>query len=210
MYELSDVLADAAVDPGTNLLLAGPPMTGKRRLGLQMLAQGTAAGEGAIVVTTKDGAGQLLEEYGELVGDLDGAAVGVVDCVSRQQSGNAVSGDARVAYAASPVDMTGVGIKLSEFLEEFAGGRGIDGNRVLVYSLSTLLMYADLPTVFRFLHVVTGRIERAGALGVFAVDSTAHDVRTTNTLKQLFDGLVEVEERDDDAEPRLTFSGTSG
>jgi len=28
----------------------------------------------------------------------------------------------------------------------------------MVHSLSTLLMYSDLQTVFRFLHVFTGRI----------------------------------------------------
>jgi hypothetical protein len=77
---------------------------------------------------------------------------------------------------------------------------------VLLYSLSTLLMYSNLQTVFRFLHVFTGRIQSADALGVYVIDSTAHDDQTMNTLKQLFDGVIDVEEGDD-GEPDLSVDG---
>jgi hypothetical protein len=86
--------------------------------------------------------------------------------------------------------MTGIGIKLSEFLEAFHEERGLENIRVMVHSLSTLLMYSDLQTVFRFLHVFTGRIQSVGGLGLFCIDSTGHDDRTMNTLKQLFDGII--------------------
>jgi archaellum biogenesis ATPase FlaH len=90
--------------------------------------------------------------------------------------------------------MTGIGIKLSEFLQGFYQNQGIERNRVMLHSLSTLLMYADLQTVFRFLHVFTGRIQSVDALGVFAIDDSAHDAQTMNTLKQLFDGIVTTQE----------------
>jgi archaellum biogenesis ATPase FlaH len=90
--------------------------------------------------------------------------------------------------------MTGIGIKLSEFLQGFYQNRGIERNRVMLHSLSTLLMYADLQTVFRFLHVFTGRIQSVDGLGVFAIDDSAHDDQTMNTLKQLFDGIVTTQE----------------
>jgi KaiC/GvpD/RAD55 family RecA-like ATPase len=92
------------------------------------------------------------------------------------------------------VDMTGIGIKFSEFVEEFYSERGARRNRVLVDSISSLLMYSDLQTVFRFMHVFTSRIEDADALGVHIIDSTAHDAETMNTMKQLFDGIIEVDE----------------
>jgi len=99
-----------------------------------------------------------------------------------------------VKYASSPEDMTGIGIKFSEFVEEFHRARDVDGVRVLVDSLSTLLMYSDVQTVFRFMHVFTSRIENADALGLHVIESTAHDDETMNTLKQLFDGIVSVED----------------
>ena len=193
MYELTPHF-DAEVDPGTNILLTGPPLSGKRSMMMDVLAAGTDRDEGAIVVTTKDGADRVLRDY-EKRTPYEGKPVAVVDCVTQQQGGETRESD-RIKYASSPVDMTGIGIKLSEFLQAF-GDRGIKQNRVMVHSLSTLLMYSDLQTVFRFLHVFTSRIENADALGLFVLQSEAHEAQTINTLSQLFDGVVEVDDKGD-------------
>jgi KaiC/GvpD/RAD55 family RecA-like ATPase len=203
MYELGDVLPGEEFDAGSNVLVSGPPLTGKRELALEILATGSNDGDGAIVVTTKDSADKVLEEYGQLVPNVEEVQVGVVDCVTQQRGVDSVS-DARVKYASSPVDMTGIGIQLSEFLQEFYETRTITTNRVLLHSISTLLMYSNLETVFRFLHVFTGRIQSANALGVYVIDSTAHEQQTMNTLKQLFDGIVEIEE---EGEPTIRREG---
>jgi hypothetical protein len=58
-------------------------------------------------------------------------------------------------------------------------------------------MYSNIQTVFRFLHVFTGRIKAAGAMGIFVVDSGMHDDPTITTLKQLFDGVIEIKEEND-------------
>ncbi|GAA0201828.1 hypothetical protein GCM10009000_015020 [Halobacterium noricense] len=79
-------------------------------------------------------------------------------------------------------------------------------NRIAFDSLSTLLMYSNLQTVFRFLHVFTGRVQSAEALGLFIVDSTAHDNQTMSTLRQLFDGEIEVREAEGD-ESELRVKG---
>ncbi|GAB7090596.1 hypothetical protein JCM18237_08670 [Halorubrum luteum] len=200
MYDLTPHL-DIDADPGTNLLLTGPPLTGKRSMALDILADGTDRGDGAIVVTTKDGADRVLQDY-ETRTAYEGRPVAVVDCVTRQQGVDDVRDDERIKYASSPVDMTGIGIKLSEFLQAFYQDRDIERNRIMVHSLSTLLMYSDLQTVFRFLHVFTGRIQSVNGLGLFCIDSTAHDDQTMNTLKQLFDGIVTLSE-DDAPEVRL-------
>ncbi|WP_265111200.1 RAD55 family ATPase [Halosolutus halophilus] len=208
MYDLADVLPDAELDPGTNVLIAGPPLTGKRRIALDVLASGADRGDGSIVVTTKDSGGDVLEEVTGHVAaeDFD---VGVVDCVTKQRGIGTVVDDPRIKYASSPVDMTGIGIKLSEFLQEFHDARGLTENRVLLHSISTLLMYSNLQTVFRFLHVFTGRIQSADAFGVYVIDSSAHDDQMMNTLKQLFDAVIEVEESEDEdeSEPEIRTVG---
>jgi len=197
MYDLPDELSDASLPAGTNLLIAGPPLTGKRDIAFEVLATGSRDGEGSIVVTTKDDAEKVLEEYAGYVEDVEDFDVGVVDCVTKQRGVGSVRDDPRVKYASSPVDMTGIGIKLSEFLEEFYEVRGHEQNRILLHSVSTLLMYSDLQTVFRFMHVFTGRVQSADGLGVYVIDSTAHDDQTMNTLKQLFDAVVEVTDEGD-------------
>lgn len=192
MYDLAPVL-DAEVESGTNLLVTGPPSTGKRALGLDVLAEGTRTGDGAIVVTTKDSADRVLEDYADRV-PHEGRPVGVVDCVSRHQGVSDLRDDDRIKYASSPVDMTNIGIKFSEFLQTFHQTRDVQSNRIMVHSLSTFLLSTDLQTVFRFLHVFTGRARSVDGLGLFCIDSTAHDERTLDTLRQLFDGTVATHE----------------
>ncbi|QSG03062.1 RAD55 family ATPase [Natranaeroarchaeum sulfidigenes] len=199
MYDLADVLPDAELESGTNLLITGPPLSGKRRLALDILADGTRKEEGAIVVTTKDSGDKILSEYRKRIDDVENRPLGVVDCVTKQRGVGSAEDGPQLKYASSPVDMTGIGIKLSEFLQDFYERRGLQQNRVLMHSVSTLLMYSDLQTVFRFLHVFTGRVQSANGLGLYVIDSTAHDDQTMNTLTQLFDGVVELSEND--AEP---------
>lgn len=201
MYDLGLELS-REVEAGSNLLVCGPPLTGKRSLGLEVLATGTRRGEGAIVVSTKDGADRILEEYGQRV-PYEDEPVGVVDCITRQQSGGDAADSTHVKYTSSPVDLTGIGIKLSEFLQAYHDESRIERNRVLVHSLSTLLIYSDLQTVFRFLHVFTGRIQSVDGLGLFTVDATVHDSQTLNTLKQLFDGVIET---DEEVEPAVQLA----
>jgi len=203
MYDLGAPFAETRIAPGTNLLVAGPPMTGKRALALDVLVHGTRQGEGTIVVTTKDSGERLRAEYAERVPDVEEPLLGIVDCVTRQQGMSNVQNGALTRYASSPVDLTGIGIELSELLRAFYQDEGRKRNRTLLHSLSTLLMYSNLQTVFRFLHVFTGRIQSADALGLYVIDSTAHDEKTVSTVKQLFDGVLEVRETDGQRACRL-------
>jgi len=104
MYDLGPDL-ETEVEPGTNLLVTGPPLTGKRALCLDILAAGTEQKNGAIVVTTKDGAERVLSDYKKRTA-YQGRPVAVVDCVTRQQGVNDVLDDERIKYTSSPVDMT--------------------------------------------------------------------------------------------------------
>ena len=191
MYDLGGPLSGTEVDPGTNLLLVGPPLSGKVSLGYELLEAGLDAGEGGIVVSNEHSADRIRAEHEDLF-EYD-TPFGVVDCVTKHQGQGTIADTDLVQYASSPEDMTGVGIDFSELLEEFYVNRDITRNRALFVSVSTLLMYSDLQTVFRFLHVFTSRVENADAIGLYVVQSGAHDDQTMNTLSQLFDGVVETD-----------------
>ncbi|MCU4750871.1 recombinase RecA [Halobacteria archaeon AArc-curdl1] len=207
MYDLADVLPEETVAPGANVLIAGPPLTGKRDLAFDILGSGVNNGEGTIVVTTKDSADKVLTRLTDRTTRTK-PDIGIVDCVTKQRGMGTLDDDPRIKYASSPVDMTGIGIKLSEFLQDFYQVRDLQQNRILLHSVSTLLMYSNLQTVFRFLHVFTGRVQSADALGVYVIDSTAHDDQTMNTLKQLFDGVIEID-NDDENEQTIRTAGLS-
>lgn len=205
MYQLGGAFSDVEVEPGTNILVAGPPMTGKYGLALDILAAGGERGDGAIIISTKDSYERVQSEYGEHATD-DSGPLGIVDCVTKQQGGGTTDEDL-VKFVSSPVDLTGIGIELSELLRYLYQQRDVKRNRILMHSLSTLLMYSDLQTVFRFLHVFTGRVQSADALGVFIIDNSAHDTQTLSTLKQLFDGVIEVEQTDEGSQAQLMGLG---
>jgi len=190
MYELGHCFDEVAVDPGTNLLVTGPPLTGKRRLAIETLAAGARNDDGTIIVSARDSGQRVRAELPEAMAT---GPVGVVDAVT-QHLGQTVDDDELTKYVASPRDMTAIGVKFSELLQSFYTEQTIDRNRVLVDSLTPLLLYSNLQTVFRFTHVFTSRIESVNAIGLHTIESTAHDDETLNTLTQLFDGAIAVDE----------------
>jgi len=203
MYEFDD-LPLSPVEPATNLLVAGDAMSGARELFLRMVAPTPGGEEAAVVVTTGSDAEKLYGELERAAGAVDRRQVGVVDAVSQQQG---VEGETdRVRMVSSPRDLTGIGMELTDLYESFHDG-GAEGVRTGLDSVSTLLMYADLETVFRFLHVFSGRVATADGLGVYVIDPSSHDQQTTQTLSQLFDGRVEVREDEADGERQLRVRG---
>jgi len=192
MYDLGEQFEGEAVTPGTNILVSGPPLTGKRRIAREILAHGLDERDGAIVITTRDSAERVLSQF-EIERDHEERPIGIVDCVT-EHMGRSTTDTLTVKYATSPVDMTGIGIGFSNFVEYFYSELGCERNRVMVDSLTTLLMYATLQTVFEFMHAITSRVDDVDALGVHVIESTAHDEQTLHTIEQLFDGTIEVDE----------------
>jgi len=64
-----------------------------------------------------------------------------------------------------------------------------NGNQTLVsvQTLTILLEYVDFDTAFRYLHILTHRVQAANAIGFYHMDPDIHDEETINTLKTLFD-----------------------
>ncbi len=184
MYDLGSSFANTTVPPGTNLLIAGPPLSGVRRIAFSAL---TAGEDDAIVITARHRAEQVRTELPESEG-----TVGIVDCVTAHQ-GRTPPNDERTRYAASPADFTGIGTAFAALIKEFTAD-GATQIRVLVDSLSLLLPYANLQAVFEFMHVLTNRIADIDALGLHVIETPAHTPEEVQTLSQLFDAKIDVED----------------
>ncbi|MFB6163899.1 MAG: hypothetical protein ABEJ31_01960 [Haloarculaceae archaeon] len=97
-----------------------------------------------------------------------------------------------VHQVTDPADLTGLGMALNRCLAEWADP---DVQLALCFdSLSILLQYADLERVFRFLHMITGRLAEVAATSHFHLDPAAHDAQTIAQLSQVFDSRVEVDD----------------
>ena len=199
-YRFGDDLPLDVVQPGTNLLVAGPAMSGAREVALRLVTDGNDRGEGMVFVTTNKTGEKLLDQCDRLCDGLSRSRYGVVDCVGTQPERD--SSDDRVATVSNPSDLTGIGIEFSGLYRTVHRDAG-ERVRAGLYSLSTLLMYAEFRTVSRFVHTLGGRIGSTGGLGVFLIDPATQDERVISTIAQFCDARVDVRQADGATELRV-------
>lgn len=205
-YDLSSVLdIDGAetITPGASILLSGPSMLGTEDLALNILADGLRLDEGAIAVTTSAYGDDVVADVGARMDTFDPEQVGCIDC--RSDSGRQeryLDAGGYVYSVPEPSDFTGIGIGITNSFDVLEN-QNVTKSRFALSSLSTMITYSDRQTVFKFCHVLSERLDSAGYLGVFTIDSGVHDEQTMSVLKQAFDGLIELRENDGQREARL-------
>ena len=203
MYDIDATLPDGSVDSlpaGTNVLITGPAMVGKRELAFQLLAAGHEEGEGVLCVTTSASASTMLDEFDRRVPTLDRDRVAIVDC-SGGDSQQAIR-EIATERVSSPGDLTGISISTAKLVQRFSE-RDVSNIRHGLVSISTLIQYINLSTVFKFLHIYTSRIEDTNGLGIFTLDSTSHDPKTVNTITSEFDCVIELRETESGRDVRV-------
>lgn len=189
--------AIGGVKKGSNIMIIGPPMSGKEIILDYIMYYGAVKNDNAIIkVSTRYPASNVFKWFEENNISLPLSKIGIIDCVTKTIGKEAVEAE-HIKIASSPVDLTGIGVKISQFFEDFFIKKKLQKIQLHIDSLSTLMMYSNIQTVFRFLHVFTGRIKAAGAMGIFLVEDGMHDEKDIVTLKQLFDGIIEVKLEND-------------
>lgn len=193
--ELDEAIGE--IKKGSNIMLIGPPMSGKNVILNYISCYSIVKNENAIItVATSESGTRFLELFKENKLNLPKERIGIVDCFTKSLGGNAIENE-YTKIANSPADLTGINVKISQFFQDFFIKRNIRNIEVHINSLSTILMYSNIQVVFRFLHVLTARIKAAGALGIYVVDSGVHDEKEITTLKQLCDGIIEIKSEND-------------
>jgi hypothetical protein len=188
-YSVPGLRADCRVsfDAGTSLLVSGASTAAESTL-LDVLVDGPP-GEATIVITTNRPAGWVVSGLRERGSDPT-TGLGIVDATGQD---SAIE-DVPIERLGSPGDLTGISLEFAKLVQRFQRAGAGDRIRVGVASVSTLLMYSDVQTVFRFLHVFTSRIRSAGLFGVFALDPGMHDGQTVNTVRAIFNAEARVED----------------
>src|SRR4030067_1680129 len=186
--------AIGGIRKGSNIMLVGPPMSQKETILYNIMYHGAVINENAIItVTTHESATQIINVLKENKMVLPPSRFGIVDCITKSIGRTAFETE-NIKIASSPMDLTGIGVRIGQFFEDFLLKKKITTAQLHINSLSAILMYSNIQTVFRFMHVFTGRVKASGALGIFVMDSNMHDDHTIATIKQLFDGIIETKE----------------
>jgi len=193
-YAFGESLPLNGIDPGTTLFVAGDAWSGAEDLALAMVLAAADYDERMVFISTRMSGEKILDQCAALSSDLDRSRIGIVDCGGQGDADPA--NDARVETVSSAGDLTGIGIKFSSLYGSLYGEAQ---NRVRAgfFTVSTLLMYTDLRTAYRFLHTVSGRVTGTDGLCLFLVDPSTHDEQTVSTLAQLCDGRIDTRKTDD-------------
>ena len=182
---------------GSNILMIGPPMCQKEIILYNIMYHGAEVNENAvIIVSTNDSGTQILDWFKKNKSLIPQSRIGIIDCITKTIGGDAIENE-NIKMAVSPLDLTGIGVRIGQFFEGFLNKNDFKKIQLHINSLSTILMYSNINTVFRFIHVFTGRIKAAGALGIYVMDSGTHGEQAIATLKQLFDGVIEIKTEND-------------
>jgi KaiC/GvpD/RAD55 family RecA-like ATPase len=205
MYEIDDIIPDegiTSIQPGTNLLIKGPPMIGKHDLALELLATGFDDDDGILCVTTNDSATAIVDSLSQREASPNRNQIGIVSCSGQEPS--QTSNNVDTEFVSSPSDLTGISIGIVKIMKSFSK-RNISSVRHGVLSVSTLQQYLDTKSVFKFLHIYTSRVRDTDGLGVCTLHSSTQNDEVVNTLSSEFDGIIELRETDDASrEIRLT------
>lgn len=190
------------VPEGTNLLVVGPPMVGKQRTTLRLLAQSPRSNTASVLVTSTTSASKIEHQYRECAPGAQLSKLHVVDATGFDATKSDEDASRRMHAVSSPADLTGIGIGITKSVREIETSYV----RLGLVSISTLLQYMEAERLFSFLHVLTNRVSQSGYLGVFTLDPNAHETQTIHAIKSLFDAVVELEETDS-GETAATFVG---
>lgn len=188
------------IPAGSNLLLLAPPFSGADRLAYHLAHPGES--DYTIVISADSDAQDVENSFG--LSEEERRRLWVVDCITRTMEPTVADSD-QVKYVASPVDLTGMGIKFTRILEEIREAeaeKGISEGprvRICVNSLSSFLIYSKLEAIYRFFHILSARVRRMNGVAIYLLNPVAVDEKTISTLEQLMNGaiMISADERGD-------------
>lgn len=180
--KISDEIPD-----GTNILITGDLFSGKDLFSKKFIMEGLANGEACIYISTNESAEKILD-------DLKGSKLenfSIIDSVSSRFGATVeLPFSEQIRYVESPVDLTMMMVATNEFIDLYKNQRNISKIRIVLDSISTLLMYSSLRTIFKFLHVLTTRVKAEGAVSLVLMEEGAHDEIEIKTIQQLMHGII--------------------
>lgn len=182
-YRFGDEVPMPGVDAGRSVLVTVSHDLDGFEFVLRLATSGIDDDVGVTMVSTDERGTSVrdrLENGADLVDRL-----AVVDCVGSGDGSDLLCG------VSSPQDLTGIGIRFSQ-VQQRLRGRGNERQRIGLHNVSTLLMYHDLRTVFRFLHSFTGRVDATGTAAFMGMNRDSHPDETFRTVSQLCDARVDV------------------
>lgn len=176
---------------GANVLVYGPPFTGKEVLVNVFIAEGLKKGIPALWIITEKSPKEIREEMIFVVSGYEEyekmGLVRYVDAYSRSMGDE--SQDPYTEYVESPTDYESIQRAIENAAKMFK--EKYEYYRVAFRSISTLIAYLDPGTAFRFLSPVVGRRKRDRAVAMYTIEKGVHGEQEIQMIGSLMDGMIE-------------------
>jgi KaiC/GvpD/RAD55 family RecA-like ATPase len=186
-----DDLLMGGIPFGSNVLVYGPPFTGKEVLISVFMAEGLKKGIPALWILTEKSPKEIREEMTFVVSGYEEyeklGLVRYVDAYSRSMGDD--SQDPYTDYIESPTDYESIQKAVETVTKAFKEKHKY--YRVGFRSISTMIAYLDPATAFRFLSPVVGRRKRDGAVGMYTIEKGVHGEQEIQMIGSLMDGMIE-------------------
>jgi hypothetical protein len=179
------------VPPAADVLVAGPPLSGKDDLALRYLASRAA---NPVVVTARRHAEKVADLFVENGGDREDLAV--VDCAHEGGRGEST---VRTSFVGSPTNLTAVGVQATKAIE-LGSANGSVG--VAICSLSDLLTYHEVASVNRFIGALRRQLDADGFV-VGVLNASQHDDSTVAAVTGQFESIFDTRTTEDGREVRI-------
>ncbi|ADE02666.1 DUF7090 family protein [Haloferax volcanii] len=182
-YELAIEDAPATIPGGTGILLLHPSIGETDRIDTDFFKVDT---DRFLVISTRTTAREVeqkLEHY-----EVDESSATILDTLSIERGYSRRSSE-NIHYVAAPDDLDAIVEKTRQFLERHDGKL-----RLSVDSVTEMAYYADEDRAFEATKQILELLDEFDAVGLFHLSKEVHDQETLDRFRELFDGVVDLNE----------------
>ncbi len=176
---------------GSNILVYGPPFTGKEVTINSFIAEGLGKGIPAIIVITDKLPSEIREEMMFIVSGFEEyerlGLVKFIDAYSR--SIGIEDEEPNCVYVDDPTDHKEIMKAVDEVAKELLKTNKY--YRLAFRSISTLIAYLDSGTAFKFLQPFCGKRKREKSVAMFSIEKGMHDDQDIQMIGSVMDGMID-------------------
>ncbi len=188
-----DSVFTKAFPTGNCILISSPPLSEISIFGLEYLYEGLIRGEPGVYISLDDSPEGLrlkaLKFGWPLMNAEKRGLMKWVDVYSIHAN-KEVKSTSSITRIGGPLALTDLSIALSQIQAEF---HQISGSyRFFFDSLSTLLLYNNPNTIYRFLQVINSKLKMSKGTGFFTLMQGMHDTKVNMTIRHLMDGAITI------------------
>ncbi|MFB6265674.1 MAG: RAD55 family ATPase [Candidatus Nanohaloarchaea archaeon] len=181
-----DSMLSGGFPRNASVLIIGPPGAGKTTFVDQFVQEGLKNGEKALYITLDRPPAEVKETAEYFGWDFDdyGDNIVFIDGYSWREGGEP---DTEFAIE-GPSDLNQMNMTLADAMKKLGKGR----KRVVLDSISTLVLYTDPNSAVKFLQVVSAKSKASDSNLLMTLEEGVHEQKTISTLNYVADGLMKM------------------